>query len=80
MKISDFWYKFFKYTPGVLALLITFVETVFPVWGCPDSVIKVITVTLAGLAALITGLTKLSSNKFWQDKTIVETSRDSEEE
>lgn len=78
MKISNFWYKFFKYAPGVLALLITFVETVFPVWGCPDSVIKVITVTLAGIAALITGLTKLSSDKYWKDKTIVNSAEEGE--
>lgn len=79
MKISDFWYKFFKFAPGVIGLLIAFVESVFPAWGCPQNVITTIVVTLGGIAAFITGLVKLASDKFWKDKTIVETSQDSEE-
>lgn len=78
MKISNFWYKFFKYAPGVLGLLIAFVETVFPAWGCHENVIKIIVVTLGGIAAFITGLTKLSSDKYWKDKTIVNSAEEGE--
>lgn len=72
MKISNFWYKFFKYAPGVIGLMISFVETVFPAWGCPDNVITIINTTLGGIAAFITGLVILSGKSFWKDKKIVD--------
>ena len=71
MKISNFWYLFCKYAPGVFCALAVFAETVLPAWGCPDNISKAIVVTLGALGALAATIVKLSSGKFWEDKEIV---------
>lgn len=57
-------YDFLKWFTMCFSLFITFVETVFPVWGVSDATIKVITVTIGGLGTLLVGILAKSNYSY----------------
>lgn len=57
-------YDFLKWFTMCFSLFITFVETVFPVWGVPESAIKIITVTIGGVGTLLVGILAKSNHDY----------------